>query len=96
VANRGDTTTAFPAKVRVKNANGTWSSVFSSSDFGGTNGTHILALNNTRPTVTVGTITYPASQFALKLTEQATVAATYANVDSVLWTSVYCGLLLLN
>lgn len=87
VANRGDTTTAFPAKVRVKNANGTWSSVFSSNDFGDTNGTHILALNNTRPVVTAGVITYPASQFALKLTEQATVAATYANVDSVLWTS---------
>jgi hypothetical protein len=59
----------------------------SSSDFGGTNGTHILALNNTRPVVTAGVITYPASQFALKGTEQATVAATYTNVDSVLWTS---------
>jgi len=77
----------LPAKARIRNLNGTWSNVFSSSDFGGTNGTHILALNNTRPTVTAGVITYPASQFALKLTEQATVAATYANVDSVLWTS---------
>ena len=77
----------LPAKARIRNLNGTWSSVFSSNDFGGTNGTHILALNNTRPVVTAGVITYPASQFALKLTEQATVAATYANVDSVLWTS---------
>ena len=77
----------LPAKVRIRNLNGTWSNVFSSSDFGGTNGTHILALNNTRPVVTAGVITYPASQFALKGTEQATVAATYTNVDSVLWTS---------
>ena len=77
----------LPAKARIRNLNGTWSNVFSSSDFGGTNGTHILALNNTRPSVTAGVITYPASQFALKGTEQATVAATYANVDSVLWTS---------
>ncbi len=29
----------------------------------------------------------PIRQFALKGTEQATVAATYTNVDSVLWTS---------
>lgn len=77
----------LPAKARIRNLNGTWSNVFSSSDFGGTNGTHILALNNTRPVVTAGVITYPASQFALKGTEEATVAATYANVDSVLWTS---------
>jgi hypothetical protein len=77
----------LPAKARIRNLNGTWSNVFSSSDFGGTNGTHILALNNTRPSVTAGVITYPASQFALKGTEQATVAATYTNVDSVLWTS---------
>lgn len=77
----------LPAKARIRNLNGTWSEVFSSSDFGGTNGTHILALNNTRPSVTAGVITYPASQFALKGTEQATVAATYTNVDSVLWTS---------
>ena len=77
----------LPAKARIRNLNGTWSDVFSSSDFGGTNGTHILALNNTRPVVTAGVITYPASQFALKGTEQATVAATYTNVDSVLWTS---------
>ena len=77
----------LPAKARIRNLNGTWSNVFSSSDFGGTNGTHILAINNTRPVVTAGVITYPASQFALKGTEEATVAATYANVDSVLWTS---------
>ena len=77
----------LPAKARIRNLNGTWSNVFSSNDFGGTNGTHILALNNTRPVVTAGVITYPASQFALKGTEQATVAATYTNVDSVLWTS---------
>ena len=87
VANQGNIATSYPAKVRIRNLNGTWSNVFSSSDFGGTNGTHILALNNTRPVVTAGVITYPASQFALKGTEQATVAATYTNVDSVLWTS---------
>ncbi len=91
VADRGSYGTGapliLPAKARIRNLNGTWSNVFSSSDFGGTNGTHILALNNTRPVVTAGVITYPASQFALKGTEQATVAATYTNVDSVLWTS---------
>ena len=76
----------LPAKARVRSVNGTWSAVTSSAT-GGVNGVNILALNNTRPVVVATGITYPASQFALKVTEQATVAATYTNVDSVLWTS---------
>ena len=87
VANQGNIATSYPAKVRIRDLNGTWSNVFSSSDFGGTNGTHILALNNTRPSVTAGVITYPASQFALKGTEQATVNVTYSNADTALWSS---------
>ena len=82
----------LPAKARIRNLNGTWSNVFSSSDFGGTNGTHILALNNTRPSVTFGSIVYPMlvdpiRQLALKVTEEATVNVTYSNADTALWSS---------
>ncbi len=82
----------LPAKARIRNLNGTWSDVFSSSDFGGTNGTHILALNNTRPSVTFGSIVYPMfvdpiRQLALKVTEEATVNVTYSNADTALWSS---------
>lgn len=82
----------LPAKARVRSVNGTWSNVFSSSDFGGTNGTHILALNNTRPSVTFGSIVYPMlvdpiRQLALKVTEEATVNVTYSNADTALWSS---------
>lgn len=77
----------LPAKARVKNVNGTWGNVTLSNSFGGTNGVHVLALNNTLPVVTMGTITYPSGQLALKGSETATIAATYANVDTVNWTS---------
>lgn len=82
----------LPAKARIRNLNGTWSNVFSSSDFGGTNGTHVLALNNTRPSVTFGSIVYPMlvdpiRQLALKVTEEATVNVTYSNADTALWSS---------
>lgn len=91
VADRGSYGTGapaiLPAKARIRSVNGTWGDYFESSDFGGTNGVNILALNNTRPVVTIGTITYPVSQYALKNSETATVSATYANVDSVNWTS---------
>lgn len=91
VADRGSYGTGapiiVPAKARIKSENGTWGNYFNSNDFGGTNGVHILALNNTRPLVTINSIVYPVGQSALKGTEQATVAATYSNVDTVLWTS---------
>jgi len=81
----------LPAKARVRSVNGTWSAVTSSAT-GGTNGTHILALNNTRPSVTFGSIVYPMlvdpiRQLALKVTEEATVNVTYSNADTALWSS---------
>ena len=77
----------LPAKARIRNLNGTWSNVFSSSDFGGTNGVHILALNNTRPLVTINSIVYPVGQYALKDMESVTVNVSESNVDNLVWSS---------
>ena len=88
VADRGNIAPqVLPAKVRIKSVNGTWSTIYASSDFGGVNGTHVIALNNVRPVVTFGAITYPASQTALKSSESATVAVTTTNADSIAYTS---------
>lgn len=91
VADRGSYGTGapiiVPAKARIKSENGTWGDYFESNDFGGTNGVHILALNNTRPLVEINSIVYPVGQYALKDTESVTVNVSESNVDSLVWSS---------
>lgn len=87
IANRGNTTQSLPAIVRVQNANGTWSSQASSSTFSGVDGVGTVFLNNTRPSLILGSISYPGGQSALKASESATVSAAYSNVDSVVYDS---------
>lgn len=60
-------------KLRIKNATGTWSNVFDSSSQGTTDHLHKIVLDNVLPTFSIASIGYPASQQALKLTEQAEV-----------------------
>lgn len=91
VADRGSYGTGapiiVPAKARIKSENGTWGNYFESNDFGGTNGVHILALNNTRPFVEINSIVYPVGQYALKDTESVIVNVSESNVDSLVWSS---------
>lgn len=77
----------LPAKIRIRSANGTWGEVISGASLGGVNGTNVIALNNTYPVITFGSVTYPASQTAIKDTEFATIPVTYDNTDSVLYSS---------
>ena len=82
VADRGNTTITSSALIRVRTEAGTWSSIYASGDFGNTDGTHTLELNNTRPSAIFGTVSYPVGQGALKLTESGSVIMTYLNVDT--------------
>lgn len=79
IADRGNTTVARYISVRVRNLNGTWSLPVLT--------TNTVNTNNTRPSLLLGAVAYPLGQSALKGTEEATVAATYGNTDSVLFTS---------
>ena len=87
VANHGNTPTAYPAKARIRNANGTWSAITASNASASANPLNVVTLNNTQPVVSFGAITYPATQFALKGSESATVAVTESNVSTVSYTS---------
>jgi hypothetical protein len=87
IANRGTSTQALAAKVRVKKSTGSWSDWHTTSDDGSTDGVNLVNLNNLYPTVSIGSITYPASQGALKSSESATVANTVTNYDTVAYTS---------
>ena len=70
--------------VRVKNANTTnaWSDVFISA--GPTDHTDFIVLDSRLPSATIGTIGYPGTQKALKLTEATgPILVTYTNVESI-------------
>lgn len=65
--------------VRARNALGTYGATEVSSNS--------IILNQTLPTIGARTITYPATQSALKGSETATVASTITNADTVAYTS---------
>jgi hypothetical protein len=88
VADRGTATVTKSVTLRVKNANGTWSSYVTSTSFGLDDGTHTLQLNNTRPSISFGAVSYPENQSALKEVETARVPVTYLNVDEVVFSSL--------
>jgi hypothetical protein len=88
VADRGVSTVTKSVTLRVKNANGTWSSYVTSTSFGLDDGTHTLQLNNARPSISFGAVSYPVGQSALKDVETATVPVTYLNVDEVVFSSI--------
>lgn len=80
VANRGNAPTAYPAKVRIRNTNGTWSAVTATSN--------TIVLNNSQPNITFSSIVYPASQQAIKSGDPiTTVNVVETNVDTVSYTS---------
>ncbi|AEH03588.1 tail sheath [Pseudomonas phage PhiPA3] len=87
IADRGNTAAMHGFRVRVRKASGSWSNWFDSSTVGSTEKTHVVKLNNLKPTVTIGAVTYPAGQGAIKGGESAQVANTLANFDTVSYTS---------
>jgi hypothetical protein len=87
IANKGTALQALGAKVRVQKATGSWSEYYLTESAGSTDKVNLINLNNLYPTVSIGTITYPASQGALKDVEEATVANTIANFDTISYVS---------
>jgi len=87
IANRGTTAQLLGYRVRVKTATGSTSPWFDSNSVGSTNGLNVVNLNNLYPSVTIGTVTYPAGQGAIKNSENATVANTVTNFNTVTYSS---------
>jgi hypothetical protein len=88
IANRGETTRALPAWVQVCNVFGEYGEVRATNFEGGTtNGKDFVYLNNALPSGTLGLVTYPVGQGALKGSETALVAVTALNYESITFTS---------
>lgn len=87
IANRGNTVTESGFVIRVRKPSGSWSDTYVSALDGSVNGTNIVNLNNLYPTISFGTVTYPATQQAIKNGESATVQNTITDADIYNYTS---------
>jgi len=87
IADRGDVSTAYGMRIRVVKSTGSTSANYLSTSQGSVDGKDIVYLNDLHPTATFGTITYPATQQAIKTGENATVVNTIANSDTVVYSS---------
>ncbi len=87
IADRGNTATNQPFSIRVKKASGSFSAWYKSDVAGTTEKVNVVKLNNLKPTITFGAVTYPAGQTAIKAGEDATVANTVTNATSATYTS---------
>lgn len=90
IANRGTSTQNLGARVRVQKANGSFSNWYLTESAGSIDGTHLVKLNNTFPTISTinqVNIAYPASQAALKDSETAVVNHTVTSANTVIYNS---------
>jgi len=91
IADRGTTTQALPARVRVQRSTGTWSDwVYTNAGGGTVDGKDLVFLNNLYPTVGAmdqSDITYPATQEAIKDAETVTVHSICLNFDTITYFS---------
>ena len=87
IADRGMVRQVMGFRVRVCKANGAWGEWFNTADAGSTELLDVVALNNLYPTISIGTITYPDDQLAIKAGESALVDNAVANFDTVTYSS---------
>jgi hypothetical protein len=98
VADRGNVAQALGARVRVANANGSWSKWFNTESGGSTDGMHVVILNNVHPRATISNIAYPAgtplmkslgfaTKEALDNGDTAIITVDYADTDGYTVTS---------
>lgn len=79
IANRGTTVQSLRARVKCMKASGSYGADGYTSN--------TVDLNNLYPSVTIGTVTYPSTQGALKDSETATVSNTVTSFDTILYSS---------
>lgn len=87
IGDRGTSTQALAARARPRDASsGAFGPNVDTDAGGAVNGVNTVQLNNTFPGLSIGAITYPASQGALKGSESATVVNSATNFDIISYT----------
>jgi len=87
VADRGAVPQAFGARIFGVNANGSAGQPFDTDSQGNTDGSHVVTLNNIQPSFSIGSVTYPSGQMALKASESALVSVSGSDFDTVSFSS---------
>jgi len=87
IADRGTSLQSLGFTLRVKKATGSTSLDYVSTVHGSVDLVDVVKCNNLYPTAVFGTITYPASQGAIKTSEDASVANNLANYDTITYSS---------
>jgi len=88
IANRGTSTQNLPLRGKAKNSNNTYGDTVATNASGGTvDGVNLVKLNNTYPSLSFGSKTYPSNQSALKNSETADVAFSYSDTDTIQFSS---------
>lgn len=87
VADRGNNAQLLPFIVRVREASGAWSEWFSSSKAEEEENLTVVKLNNIKPTVTIGSVTYDGGKTGLAMDDTASVINTVDNYTSIRYSS---------
>lgn len=89
IADRGTTTQALAATIQPRDTDsGALGPARATDELGGTtDGVDLVNLNDTYPALSIGTITYPGGQSALKNVESATVVNTASDYDTIAYDS---------
>lgn len=82
IANRGNTTQFFGARLRVQIENQNFSPYFTTNVTSHVDKIDGIYLNNVTPAITIGSISYPNSQQALKNNESATFNLSISNYET--------------
>lgn len=87
IADRGNAAVLRPARIRCRNAVGSWGGDYDTDSAGLVDGVNVVNCNNLYPSLFIGAITYPGVQSALKDAETATIVNTASNYDTISYTS---------
>ena len=87
IANQGTSLQSLGMRIRVVKSTGSTSVNYLSSSQGSVDGKDLVDLDNTYPGISFGTIAYPTGQLAIKSPEDASVANTVTNYDTLTYSS---------
>lgn len=87
IADRGNVAQLLPMIIRVKESSGAWSDWFDSSIEAAVENVNVVKLNNLKPTVTIGKVTYPEGKTGLNEGDVATIINSVEDFSSVKYSS---------
>jgi len=96
IADRGIITQSLGFSLYVQKSTGSISTTYISTAHGTTEKVDVIKVNNLYPDISIGSVTYPASQGAIKSAETALVSNTINSFNTVLYTNPLSQIIITN